>query len=197
MKVPKNKAEAAWSFVTLLQKWHSIPWPYSFSQGGYTLSQIQGEGNQTPIPNGRMARSVIGLHVFPKKLRQSTLEKKRNKTTSHISHLFRVRKYLAGGIDNGYVTKCVSLMLLSCTFKMVEVANFMVYIFCHHKKIREGGKEGRKKGREGEKEGKERKRERKRPRPARGWSQVGARWEIRHDILQRKAGFHVRVPTCA
>lgn len=77
-----------------------------------------------------------------------------------MSHLFGVMKYLAAGSDNGYVTKCMSFMLLSCTFKTVKMANFMAYIFCHHKKIIEEGKEGRKKGREGEKEGKERRRER-------------------------------------
>lgn len=67
------------------------------------LSQIPGGGNQTPIPNGRMASPVVELITcVSKEIAASPLWKK---TASHISHLLGVMKYLAGGSDHNYVTK--------------------------------------------------------------------------------------------
>ena len=59
-------------------------------------------------------------------------------------------KYLATRRDNGYVIMCMSLMLLSCTFKMVKMGQFyFIYILPPKKQktknYREGGREEGKK----------------------------------------------------
>lgn len=71
MNKAKNKAEVARYFMTQLQRWHSITSATLFSQSSQVFS---------PVPNERVARSAVDLHVL--KLLQLPLEK----TISHVRH---------------------------------------------------------------------------------------------------------------